>query len=1122
MKSLWKSRHILPRTFNLHFKMKISLAVLFTITVSLQANNSYSQLTKVSLDMESATVAEVIDKIESTTEFTFIFKTADVNLDHTVSLNFRKAKIENVLNKLFERTNTVFEVLDRKIILTIRPTVKNGDQEQRAESSKPVQYTITGTIVDSQGVPLGGANIIENGTANGTQADFDGKFSLTLSDENASLMVSYIGYATQEVLVKGQSELSIVLQESTAGLDEVVVVGYGYQRKVDLTGSVVSVAVEELEELPVTRTDQALQGRVPGVFVQSTDGSPNGSVNIRIRGSNSLSAGNDPLIVIDGFQGGSLNNLNPNDIESIQVLKDASATAIYGSRGANGVILVTTKSGKIGKPVFTYNTFYSIASVRRELDLVNAAQYAETVNANRVALGGNTVFSDAEISNFRSTGGTDWQDEIFKNGFAQNHVISISGASENVDYYLSGNVTDQEGIVLNTGYTRYSLRSNINTKLNEKISVGVNAFLAREESNPTTLNGLDSPIFSAQLFAPVLPVFDDNGIYSQPSGSFGPPTQFNPVGVAKEPINQNISNTVSVNANFEYKIFDALTLTVRGAYRSVDLENSAYNNQLASNKTQLESASITNQRNLTLQNTNQLTFTPNIGEDHRLTITGVLEQQYERNNGGTAASTGFLTDGVTFNNLALGANPQVPTSFHDERSLLSYVGRLSYAYDNRYSLNLTARSDGSSVFGANNKRGFFPSAGFAWNISNEQFLEDSETIDNLKLRASYGIIGNQNIDPFLSLARLSTTIAILGSGGPSVGVIQAPTAANPNLKWEQTKQFNVGLDFDLFENRLNVIADYYEKTTEDLLLFVPLPGTSGVDNILRNIAEVENKGFEFYLGGTPIKAGKFSWDSGFNIAINKNKVLSLDGDRDEIPVAGVNSLPNFGNVLWLEVGESIGQMRGFVQDGVWQSSEAAEAAIYGSFPGAPKYLDINNDNQINGEDVAVIGSALPDYTFGWNNTFRYGNLDLNIFIQGVKGNDIYNLGRVRSDRTSGDADATGIAILDRWTPQNEATNVPSFEGTNSREELQSSRWLEDGSYIRFKNIALGYNFPSDVLNRINLSQARFYVSGTNLITFTDYTGFDPESTNQVDTQAGLDTSSYPSQKTITVGVDLRF
>lgn len=1101
--------------------MKVSLIVLFTITLSLQANDSYSQLTKVTLDMESATVAEVIDEIESTTEFTFIFKTEVVDLNQRVSLQFRKANIEEVLNELFSKSDTNFEILDRKIILTESPP-HNNDNGDRAEVDGPVQYQVSGTVVDSQGIPLGGANIIEKGTTNGAQADFDGNFSLSLSDQNATLVVSFIGFGTKEVAVNGQSQITIALEESAAGLSEVVVVGYGTQRKVDLTGSVVSVKTEELEELPVTRADQALQGRVPGVFVQSTDGSPNGGVNIRIRGSNSLSAGNDPLIVIDGFQGGSLDNLNPNDIESIQVLKDASATAIYGSRGANGVILVTTKTGKVGKPVFTYNTFFSVHSVRRELDLLNAAQYAETVNANRTAFGGSPVFSDTDIAGFRASGGTDWQDEIFKTGYAQNHVLSISGANENVDYYVSGNVTDQDGIVLNSGYTRYSLRSNIKTRLSDKISVGVNAFLAREERNPTALNGLGSPIFAAQLFAPVLPVYEEDGTYSQPSGSFGPPTQFNPVGIAKEPINQNISNTVSVNANFEYKILDALTLTVRGAYRAIDIENSAYNNQLATNKTQLETASLNNQRRLTLQNTNQLTYTPDLGEAHRLTVTGVLEQQYSRNNGSTAASTDFLTDGVTFNNLALGANPQVPTSFHDERKLLSYVGRVSYAYDNRYSVNLTARSDGSSVFGVNNKRGFFPSAGFAWNVSNESFLEDSEAINNFKLRGSYGIIGNQEIAPYLSLARLSTTIAVLGSGSPEVGVIQAATAANPDLKWEQTRQFNVGVDLDLFGNRLNFVADYYKKNTEDLLLFVPLPGTSGVDNILRNIAEVENSGFEFYLGGIPVKTDKFTWDSGFNMAINRNEVLSLDGDRDEIPVGGVNSLPNFGNVLWLEVGESIGQMRGFVQDGVWQSSEAAEAATFGSFPGAPKYVDVNNDGQINGDDITVIGSALPDYTFGWNNTFRYGNFDLNIFIQGVQGNDIYNLGRVRSDRTSGDADATGVAILDRWTPQNEDTNVPSFEGTNSQEELQSSRWLEDGSYIRFKNIALGYSLPSSVLDKLSISKARFYLSGTNLITFTDYTGYDPESTNQVDTQAGLDTSSYPSQKVITVGLDLSF
>ncbi|MEZ4968620.1 MAG: TonB-dependent receptor [Flavobacteriaceae bacterium] len=994
------------------------------------------------------------------------------------------------------------------------------------------EVTITGNVIDSNGQPLAGANILEKGTTNGTQTDFDGKFSISVSNSAAVLAISYIGYFPQEIAINGQATVTVTLQEDASLLDEVVLIGYGTQRKSDVTGAVASVKTEELEELPLTRVDQALQGRVPGVLIQNNDGAPNSTVNIRIRGANSLSAGNNPLVVIDGFQGGNLNTVNPNDIASIEVLKDASATAIYGSRGSNGVILVTTKQGKQGKATIEYNTFFSVRSIRKKLDLLNAADYAETVNAHRAELGiggGTPVFSAAEIEDFRASGGTDWQDEIYRDAYEQNHVLSISGANDDASYYVSANVIDREGIIRNTSYTRYSVRSNISAKLAEKLKVTANIYLSREEDHPTDINTFargatgnnnsGSPVFSSQLFAPTKPIFESDGNYSQPGGGVGPPTNFNPLALAVEPIRDNFINTTSFNGIAEYDITNKLKLSVSGSYRQLDVQNNLYANSKPTNAPGTEFASILDEKNLTLQNTNQLTYTNTFNDVHNLTVTAVMEQQYREFSQNVSSAIGFLTDGVTYNNLSLGTTPAVPQSRRTSRNLVSYVGRASYSYDNLYSLNLTGRSDGSSVFGTNNKHGFFFSAGGAWNISNESFLEASEAIDNLKLRASYGEIGNEQINPYLSLSRLSTTIAVLDGTSGSVGVVMANVAANPDLKWETTKQFNIGVDLDLFNSRLNLTADYYNKSTEDLLLYVPLPGTSGVGRVLRNIGEVENKGVEFYLGGKPFDE-KFKWESGFNMTFNKNKVLALAGG-DEIALGGPG-LPGFGNTVFLEVGESIGQLRGYQQDGVWTTSEATEAASFGSIPGAPKYIDQNGDGAINSADITVIGETQPKYTFGWNNTFKYENLDLTVFLQGVQGNDIYNIGRVRSERSTGDADATNVAILNRWTPQNENTNVPSFTGTTNHEFLQSSRWIEDGSYIRIQNIILGYNLPSSILGKINMDKVRFFVSGTNLITITDYTGFDPESSTNVDTLGGIDLASFPSQKAFTFGLDLKF
>ncbi|MEC3908469.1 TonB-dependent receptor [Tamlana sp. 2201CG12-4] len=1001
------------------------------------------------------------------------------------------------------------------------------------------EHTIIGTVTDANGQPLPGANVIEKGTANGTTTDFDGNYSLKVSSQNANLIVSFVGFLSKEIAVNGQSSINVSLEEDTALLDEVVVVGYGKQKRSDVTGAVASITPKALKELPVARVDQAIQGRIPGVEVQNNDAAPNGRTTIRIRGSNSIQGGNDPLIVIDGFQvgvqnfdsntivGGALNQINPNDVKSVEVLKDASATAIYGSRGANGVVLITTKGAKTGKPSVGYSSFLGINKIDKKLSLLNAGDYAETVNAHRDETGGSAIFTASEIADFRANGGTDWQDEIYRTGFTQNHHLSVGGGNEDFLYYLAGEVVDQKGIVIGTSYRRYALRPNLKVNVNDKLSVSLRGYFSKETNHPTVQNSFGgSPIYSAQVWAPVKSVFDDNGNYTLPGGGYGPTINTNPVGSAIEPVVDDFDNTTSLNGEITYNITNDLTFSVMGGYRLIDYEHNTFNNAKVSQNFGREFASILNGRFTTLQNTNILTYQKEI-DKHNITVTGVLEQQYEEFNESFISGEGSLVNTGTFNNIGVAETVFDPRSIRQERSLLSYMGRLNYVYDGKYMITLTGRSDGASVFGENNKRAFFPSAAIGWNISNEDFLKDNETITNLKLRASWGKVGNQAIPPYGSLSRLNAGgLAAFPIDGlnTSVGVNIDTRAENPDLKWETTTQTNIGLDMDFLKGRIQTNFDYYDKQTEDLLQLAGLPNTSARTEVLRNIGKVENKGFEIYLGGTPVQ-GKFNWSTGVTFAKNKNKVTDL-GDVTEM-VIGSAPVPGFDNSIWLQEGQPLGLFRGYEYAGVWKTSEAAEAATFSSggtafFPGAPKFVDQNGDNVIDASDIVNIGNAQADFSIGWSNTFSYKNFDLNVFIQGVQGKENFNVARLRVETTSNDSDATSTRISSRWTPTNENTDVPSFEGYAAFPIRNSSRWIEDASYLRLKNITLGYNLPDSAVSALGVDSFRLYFTGTNLFTITDYTGYDPEASTGVDTFAGIDLASFPSQKIYTFGLDIKF
>ena len=987
------------------------------------------------------------------------------------------------------------------------------------------QASVTGKIIDETGAALPGVTILLKGTSVGTSSSNEGVYSLQVPDAATGVLVfSFVGYKSQEQPIGSRSSVDLKLALDAKALGDVVVVGYGEQRKSDITGAIASVSAKELKDLPISRVDQALQGRSPGLVIQNNDASPNASVSIRIRGSNSINGSNDPLVVINGFIGGDLSSINPNDIENVEVLKDASATAIYGSRGSNGVILITTKKGAAGKTVVQLNSFVTTQSLRRKLDLLGAGNYADAVNANRQELGVAPVYTPTEVAGFKANGGTDWQDQIFRSALQQSHQLSLAGGSDKVNYYLSGNFIDNNGIIKGTGFKRYSLRSNIEANLSTKLKVGLNLFLSKSDDHPTALNGFAggngaSPVFAARLWAPTLPVYNADGTYTQPSGKVGPHTLYNPLGMAVEPIRDNRQNISEFNTYLDYAIIPGLTARLMGAARFIDDEESYYLNNKATAGVGDAQAGVTNRRRMVLQNTNMLTYQKAFAELHNLSVTGVYEQQREEYNDNFAGSKGYNTDALTYNNLGYGNSPYQPFSSRNTKTIQSFVGRLNYGFADKYLFSFTSRYDGASVFGKDHKWGFFPSAALAWRVNNEDFLKNVTAISNLKLRGSYGLTGSQGVAPYTSLDQLNTSSAYPVNGSTLTPGVTLGILGNPDLRWEKTAQLDLGVDLALFSNRVQFTADVYRKKTSDLLLNVPLPLVSGYGSVLRNVGEVENKGVELSLGGTPL-TGAFTWNTNFNMAVNRNKVLALSGEN-EITL-GAPGLPNFGNTIFLTVGQPMGVLKGYVQNGTWGTAESDEAKKYEAIPGSPKYVDQNNDGKIDDKDIVNMGNTMPKFSYGWNNTFTYKGLELNVLLQGVLGNKIYNLSRVYTDRTSSDADATSTRILDRWTPTHQDTSVPSFAGTNKSEKLQSNRWLEDGSYLRLKNITLGYNLPTSLLGGAKISAARIYVSGVNLVTVTKYSGYDPEARTGVDTFGGIDLASYPAQKSYTVGLNVTF
>ena len=987
---------------------------------------------------------------------------------------------------------------------------------------------VKGVVKDNKGSALVGVSIVMKGSIIGTTTNAEGKFTINLPDGETpqSLVFSFVGYKSQEVAVNKSNTINVVLLEDASNLSEVVVMGYGSQQKKDITGSVSVISAKEYVLQPVNRLDQILQGRTAGVQITNNSGAPGGDVKIRIRGANSISGGNEPLYVIDGFIGADFRNLNTEDIESIQVLKDASATAIYGSRGANGVIVVTTKRGNNEKASISFTARYGISSAIKKYDLLSASDYAETVNARNVVLGLRPTFSANDVQNYRASGGTNWQDEIFRQAASKEYLIGVGSGTAKTNYYLSGNYQTQDGIVVNSGFKRYGFRANINSNITDKLSVRVIASGNRRENLNSQVNaGKNSAITQALSWAPTTPVRNALGNYtaSDPTGSIFQ----NPSALANEVRNINSSTSANILSGLNYEIINGLTLDVSYGINFEAYQGENFTGTTASGNNQA-SAYRASFENTLWQNSNNLTYKKVFNQIHSFTATAVYEVQ-------SFQSKGFATNASNLTFPALGADnlsnindggATASTGYYSNYGLTSFLGRINYAYNDKYLVTATVRQDASSKFKGANRSSIFPSIGLGWRISEENFIKNTNAFNNLKLRFGYGLTGNQGINPYGTFSNYNSDAYSAGtpfnSNSVTSGIILG-NPGNPNLKWETTQQANLGLDVEL-RNGISLTMDYFIKNTSDLLLYQPVPNFAGGGTIPSNIGKMKNQGIEISLNATPVNKKDFVWETSFNFSYIKNEVVSL-GSQDRIFTgSNVGSGLSTQSEFILTPGQALGSLWGVKYLGTWKPSENEAAKKFGAKAGDSRYEDVNNDGKIDGADFQIIGNGMPKTSIGWNNTFNISkSWSVNIFVQSLMNFDKLNyLYGVTVAPTADVRQATHVDIKDRYIPgTNETSNIPAFSSTD-KTYLQSSRFVQRGDFVRIKNVSVNYELPKNLLKGFNVS---LFGSVTNLLTITNYKGFDPESssvTSNNDVDQGIDYGSYPNSKTYTLGISLKF
>jgi len=1021
---------------------------------------------------------------------------------------------------------------------------------------------ITGVVTDTHKQALVGVTVkVKYGQA-GTSTDIDGKYTITVPDNSAILVFGYVGFVSQEQVVKGQNTLNVTLVEKSTGLNEVIVVAYGTSKKKDLTGSVGQVSMTDMTKAPVISIDQALAGRVAGVQVSSSDGQPGSAVNIVIRGANSITQDNSPLYVVDGFpiEGFNLNTFNPQDIESIDVLKDASSTALYGARGANGVIIITTKKGKIGSPVTTFTTTQSFSKNVKTMQLMDSYDFLKYQLELTPGLG--TALAPTPTYTYLTTPGktlddyknyptTDWQSPFFKTGSLRNYSLAVRGGTSQTLYSVSGSIDNLDGTILATSYARYQGRITLDQTINNKLKVGVNAnysYLSQAGNavSASTNSGTTNILYSVWGYNPLstLTLTDPIDATTATANDY----KFNPI-LNQENLVRNVkTNNLNVNTYLTYNIIPDLTLKVTGV-----LNNSVANNENFNNSNTIYGSPLTNGGQANGVNGSVSTSkVNNWANENTLTYNHVFNSAHNLN-----VLVGFTEQGNTSNTYGFGANflpnESLGISGLDEGVLntsatkavsslwnaASFLSRITYNYNSIYYATVSYRADGSSKFSEQNHWSYFPSGALAWRFTQIAPLKNSKWLSDGKLRISYGKTGNNRVSdfPYLSSSAVSPASSYAFNNAYVSSIIPL-TIANPDLKWETTDQYDGGFDLAFLNSRINFTADIYRKITKNLLLNATLPTSTGYTSAFENIGSVQNQGLELTLNTVNIDAKQFKWTSSFNISFNQNKVLALANNQESLTTGlawdnGWTSIPGY----IAKIGQPLGQMYGYIGNGVYQYSDFNQTST-GTYvlkdnvptngnartsiqPGDIKYKDLNGDGVVNSSDYTVIGRSLPIHTGGFSNNFTYKGFDLNIFFQWSYGNNIQDANQLVFSGNG--LNKTNLeqftSYIDRWSPTNQGSanyRAGGFFGGG-----YSSNTVQDGSYLRLKTASLGYNVPQNLLKRIKVSSLRIYASGQNLWTWTKYTGLDPEvSTYNSALTGGFDYSAYPRARTIAFGVNL--
>ena len=1127
--------------------------------------NAQELLSKeISLSSESIEVKSILAQIEQQAGVRFVYSTNTIQARQKVSLSVTKSKLSDVLDKLLVPLSISYELEGTRILLHRRPV-------ETVAPEAAVEKTISGKVTDEKGEALPGVSIILKGTQQGTSTDADGRYQITAPDGDPVLIFSFVGYLSQEKTIGSASVLDVQLATDTKSLQEVVVVGYGTQKRANVTAAISSVPMGEIKDMAVSNVATALQGKIPGVVIQQNNGTPGSTPAIKVRGFGSISAGNAPLIVIDGniVNANIFSNLNPNDIESMDVLKDASSTAIYGSKGSNGVILITTKKGKSGKPSVNLDVFTGFQQVSKKIDLINSQQFADfgkdaSNNAYLDNIKGASisdpnsarptdylryryprgeVFDWLDFDNPAKVAAlpyTDYQDEIFRTAKMSSYQLSASGGSEKARYSISGGYLQQDGIIKRSSLDRYTLRANVEVDVLPSLKVGLNlnpTYKIQQEVKDAGHWADNAVVNSALSVMPMIPIYAADGSYTSQTAFAAPynyPGITNPVANITEYNSQYLSTNLLANAYAQLNLFKDLTYRVTGNINfGGNRRNSYRTSKMPLNQILPPSVSTGlaySDQGLSWLFNQTLNYSKSFKDIHNFDVLIGMEStkfQYQDSQG---TGSSYPNDVVETLNGSASGTTTTSVSSKVENASASYFARANYNYKGKYLLNVSVRRDGSSIFGSDNRWGTFPAGSVGWRISEESFMKALRPVSEAKLRVSYGLAGNNAFSsnyPYVATLRSDN----YSFNNNLVNGLAPSSLANPLLGWERSQQLDAGIDLGFFNNRMLLIVDYYQRTTKDLLLSVNVPTLTGFSSAVKNIGQMQNKGWEFGLNTRNLTKALI-WNTSLNISFNRNKVIALGPTGDPI-----RSASGVGETNITQIGSPIGSFYGYRQLGVFKDQADLDSYPHDptSRPGDVKYEDVNKDGKIDANDRTIIGNNQPDFIYGMTNTLSYKGFDLNISVQGSQGGEILNLSRRFFENLEGNANQLST-VLTRWRsaadPGDGVTPRANARTTGNNNAI-STRWVEDGSYLRIQNVSLGYQLPSSVISKLKLQQVRVYASAQNLFTFTKYLNFNPEVSNYEGATvattgtplpgplaSGVDYGSYPLARTFTIGINI--